>query len=108
MSLLRLGLGLGLKAGWHKSNKDLLCVSVSYSSSAISNQKKQLVPGGGLIVSCSSAAAADEASGIGDGNSKKVAVVSGTTARARRLLKIREEKRKREYDRVHNYPGWAK
>ncbi|KAK1379302.1 Alpha-galactosidase-like [Heracleum sosnowskyi] len=33
---------------------------------------------------------------------------SGTTARGRRLLKVREEKRKREYDRVHNYPAWAK
>ncbi|OVA10765.1 Protein of unknown function DUF3531 [Macleaya cordata] len=33
---------------------------------------------------------------------------SGTTARGRRLLKVREEKRKREYDRLHNYPSWAK
>lgn len=33
---------------------------------------------------------------------------SGTTARGRRLVKIREEKRKREYDRVHKYPAWAK
>lgn len=33
---------------------------------------------------------------------------SGTTARERRLLKVREEKRKREYDRLHNYPSWAK
>lgn len=33
---------------------------------------------------------------------------SGTTARGRRLLRIREEKRKREYDRLHNYPAWAK
>ncbi|KAF5186074.1 Alpha-galactosidase [Thalictrum thalictroides] len=33
---------------------------------------------------------------------------SGTSARSRRLLKIREEKRKREYDRTHNYPAWAK
>ncbi|XP_068647027.1 uncharacterized protein [Aristolochia californica] len=33
---------------------------------------------------------------------------SGTTARGRRLLKVREEKRKREYDRKHNYPAWAK
>ncbi|XVE66430.1 hypothetical protein DITRI_Ditri08aG0079600 [Diplodiscus trichospermus] len=33
---------------------------------------------------------------------------SGTTARGRRLLKIREEKRKREFDRLHNYPAWAK
>ncbi|KAL3507089.1 hypothetical protein ACH5RR_032471 [Cinchona calisaya] len=33
---------------------------------------------------------------------------SGTTARGRRLLKVREEKRKREYDHLHNYPAWAK
>ncbi|KAK4778349.1 hypothetical protein SAY87_018536 [Trapa incisa] len=33
---------------------------------------------------------------------------SGTTARGRRLLKVREEKRKREHDRLNNYPAWAK
>ncbi|KAL2230300.1 UNVERIFIED_CONTAM: hypothetical protein Sindi_1624400 [Sesamum indicum] len=33
---------------------------------------------------------------------------SGTTARGRRLLKVREEKRKREYEQRHNYPAWAK
>ncbi|XP_057447368.1 uncharacterized protein LOC130739146 [Lotus japonicus] len=33
---------------------------------------------------------------------------SGTTARTRRLLRIREEKQQREHDRVHNYPAWAK
>ncbi|XP_031268370.1 uncharacterized protein LOC116126836 [Pistacia vera] len=33
---------------------------------------------------------------------------SGTTARGRRLLKVREEKRKREYDKLHKYPAWAK
>ncbi|KAM7276038.1 hypothetical protein ACFE04_017904 [Oxalis oulophora] len=33
---------------------------------------------------------------------------SGTTARERRLLKVREEKRKRDFDRIHNYPSWAK
>ncbi|KAJ0967845.1 hypothetical protein J5N97_024762 [Dioscorea zingiberensis] len=33
---------------------------------------------------------------------------SGTTARGRRLLRVREEKRKRENDRIHNYPAWAK
>ncbi|KAA8531405.1 hypothetical protein F0562_006099 [Nyssa sinensis] len=44
-------------------------------------------------------------SGILNGRAAKG---SGTTARGRRLLKIREEKRKREYDRLHNYPAWAK
>lgn len=33
---------------------------------------------------------------------------SGTTARGRRLLKVREEKRRREYERTHSYPAWAK
>ncbi|KAL5132726.1 Pentatricopeptide repeat-containing protein [Glycine soja] len=33
---------------------------------------------------------------------------SGTTARDRRLLRIRQEKRQREYDRLNNYPAWAK
>lgn len=33
---------------------------------------------------------------------------SGTSARGRRLLKLREEKHKREYERLHNYPTWAK
>lgn len=33
---------------------------------------------------------------------------SGTTARGRRLLKLREEKHKREFERLNNYPSWAK
>ncbi|KAL5722037.1 hypothetical protein ACHQM5_005607 [Ranunculus cassubicifolius] len=33
---------------------------------------------------------------------------SRTSARTRRLVKVREEKRKREYERTHNYPSWAK
>ncbi|TVU27611.1 hypothetical protein EJB05_19105 [Eragrostis curvula] len=33
---------------------------------------------------------------------------SGTTARGRRLVKVREERRRRDYDREHTYPGWAK
>ncbi|KAL5830667.1 hypothetical protein ACOSQ3_020135 [Xanthoceras sorbifolium] len=43
-----------------------------------------------------------------NGSSAVVSKGSGTTARGRRLLKVREEKRKREYDRLHNYPAWAK
>lgn len=41
-------------------------------------------------------------------SSGKAAKGTGTSARGRRLLKVREEKRKREYDRLHNYPAWAK
>ncbi|KAK3011755.1 hypothetical protein RJ639_012300 [Escallonia herrerae] len=47
--------------------------------------------------------------GTSDSSMKgKAAKGSGTTARGRRLLKIREEKRKRELERLHNYPAWAK
>ncbi|XP_020576374.1 uncharacterized protein LOC110021972 isoform X3 [Phalaenopsis equestris] len=41
-------------------------------------------------------------------NGSVKAKTSGTSARGRRLLRVREEKRKREYDRIHNYPTWAK
>ena len=47
----------------------------------------------------------DSNGGVLDGKTSKG---SGTTARGRRLIKVREEKRKREYDRLHNYPAWAK
>ncbi|CAL9104738.1 uncharacterized protein LOC135633248 isoform X1 [Musa acuminata AAA Group] len=50
----------------------------------------------------------EEKEGEGDGRSPGVAKGSGTSARGRRLLKVREEKRKREYDRILNYPSWAK
>ncbi|KAL1561345.1 hypothetical protein AAHA92_04062 [Salvia divinorum] len=43
-----------------------------------------------------------------EGGSGKSAKGSGTTARGRRLLKVREEKRKRDQERLHNYPAWAK
>ncbi|KAL5542971.1 hypothetical protein UlMin_010681 [Ulmus minor] len=43
-----------------------------------------------------------------NGGNGSAAKGSGTTARGRRLLKLREEKRKRELDRLHNYPNWAK
>ncbi|KAK0573676.1 hypothetical protein LWI29_011856 [Acer saccharum] len=52
------------------------------------------------------AAAAND--NVENGSSAVVAKGSGTTARGRRLLKVREEKRKREYDRLHKYPSWAK
>ncbi|GJW68044.1 structural maintenance of chromosomes-like protein [Tanacetum coccineum] len=51
-----------------------------------------------LVVSKSSSG--DDVSSISRG--------TGTTTRGRRLLKVREEKRKREFDRLHNYPSWAK
>ncbi|KAM0888539.1 hypothetical protein ACQ4PT_028288 [Festuca glaucescens] len=36
------------------------------------------------------------------------AAASGTTARERRLAKAREERHRREYERQHTYPGWAR
>ncbi|GMH10880.1 hypothetical protein Nepgr_012721 [Nepenthes gracilis] len=48
-----------------------------------------------------------DGSDVEDGK-RGVAKGSGTKARGRRLLKLKEEKRKREYDRLHNYPAWAK
>ncbi|GJM87430.1 hypothetical protein PR202_ga03382 [Eleusine coracana subsp. coracana] len=42
------------------------------------------------------------------GAGENAATASRTTARERRLVKVREERRRREYDREHNYPGWAK
>ncbi|OEL15418.1 hypothetical protein BAE44_0023569 [Dichanthelium oligosanthes] len=42
------------------------------------------------------------------GAGENAAAASGMTARERRLVKVREERRRREYDREHTYPGWAK
>lgn len=50
----------------------------------------------------------DNLAGANDGGISTEKKGSGTTARERRLLKVREEKRKREYDRLHDYPAWAK
>ncbi|KAM3223973.1 hypothetical protein ACQJBY_057394 [Aegilops geniculata] len=49
-------------------------------------------------------ATATAAGGRGDG----AAAASGTSARDRRLARVREERRRREYDREHTYPGWAR
>lgn len=50
----------------------------------------------------------DNLSRENDGGMSAAKKGSGTTARGRRLLKVREEKRKRDYDRLHDYPSWAK
>ncbi|KAG2334420.1 hypothetical protein Bca52824_005600 [Brassica carinata] len=51
----------------------------------------------------------DNIAGENDGGmSEEKTKGSGTTARGRRLLKVREEKRKRDYERLHDYPSWAK
>jgi hypothetical protein len=43
-----------------------------------------------------------------DSAGENAATASKTTARERRLVKVREERRRREYDRENTYPGWAK
>ncbi|KAA3482615.1 Glycoside hydrolase, clan GH-D [Gossypium australe] len=60
------------------------------------------------ILRTRAAAAAEDSNSTVSVSSTSDVKGSGTTARGRRLLKIREEKRKREFDRLHNYPSWAK
>ncbi|CAK7323802.1 unnamed protein product [Dovyalis caffra] len=100
LSAMRLpssGLELGLRRGWgscsHNNNNDN-CNTTNY--------KKKL-----LVISSSSDDGIGKRKTKRDDNSGSL-VVSGTTARGRRLLKLRDDKRKREYDRLHNYPAWAK
>ncbi|KAE8801818.1 hypothetical protein D1007_22616 [Hordeum vulgare] len=52
-------------------------------------------------------ATATAAGGRGDG-AAEASAASGTSARDRRLARVREERRRREYDREHTYPGWAR
>ncbi|PKI60134.1 hypothetical protein CRG98_019478, partial [Punica granatum] len=85
-----------------------LCCSNSYCPSSVtvidtSLKLPRLVRCAPVSVSCSQ----EDGRSVGDGGAVKTRG-SGTTARGRRLLKVREEKRKREYDRLHNYPAWAK
>ena len=88
------GLGLGLRWGWGSR------INNNCDTTTTIKKKKLLV-----------VASLDD--GIGEKKTERdyksgPLVVSGTTARGRRLLKVREDKRKREYDRLHNYPAWAK
>ncbi|CAH9101357.1 unnamed protein product [Cuscuta europaea] len=79
-----------------------------------SRKNSSCYPKYGLVISGSSHSGhmTIQASGLKDNgeleDDEKAAKGSGTTARGRRLLRVREEKRKREYDRLHNYPSWAK
>ncbi|KAJ7969430.1 DUF3531 domain-containing protein [Quillaja saponaria] len=108
--------------------------SCSSSSSSLSLQKKpsfamadhsstvfsKLLPRGPLLIS-PTARSSSTSSLTGDNSTSSITTScsisnssgevvkgSGTTARGRRLLRIREEKRQRELDRIHNYPAWAK
>lgn len=57
------------------------------------------------LINCAASRASGSSAAEEDGDGARG---SGTSARGRRLLRVREEKRKREYDRLHNYPQWAK
>ncbi|MQL72186.1 hypothetical protein Taro_004562, partial [Colocasia esculenta] len=61
-----------------------------------------------VIRALPAASAAEGEEGSSEAAAAANARRSGTTARERRLLRVREDKRKREYDRIHNYPTWAK
>lgn len=107
---------------WAESKSiSLCCSSSSVSVSVADATKKRLLRtcGRPMVVSLSKSKSNDDDIIISDddkednsnsgGGSIKVKVKgSGTTARGRRLLRIREEKQQREYDRLHNYPAWAK
>lgn len=45
---------------------------------------------------------------VGERKKGAAAKGSGTSARGRRLLKLREEKHRREQQRLNNYPSWAR
>ncbi|XP_021592367.1 uncharacterized protein LOC110600006 isoform X2 [Manihot esculenta] len=94
---MSIGLGVELPFGWISSCPD-----------AYSHAHRKRIPGRLHLTSSfpgDACTSNDETLNSGKNNG---AVVSGTTARGRRLLKIREEKRKREIDRLNNYPSWAK
>ncbi|KAF2312327.1 hypothetical protein GH714_034258 [Hevea brasiliensis] len=92
-------LGVKLPFGWSSS-----------CPNAHSHTQRKRMPGRLQLTSSSSSSGDASISNDKTLNNGKNngAVVSGTTARGRRLLKIREEKRRREFDRLHNYPSWAK
>ena len=76
-----------------KKQMPLFPISSSSSSSWVSNNES------GATASTSKNSSS---------SSREIEVTTGSSARGRRLLKIREEKRKRQLDNLHNYPAWAK
>ncbi|KAI3683282.1 hypothetical protein L1987_83785 [Smallanthus sonchifolius] len=84
------------------------CSSLSFNQNTLYFCPK-FFPGNGrtTIITVSAKSSINRKTGDGDSLIDDVRG-SGTTARGRRLLKVREEKRKREYDRLNNYPSWAK
>ncbi|KAJ1442542.1 hypothetical protein SESBI_00908 [Sesbania bispinosa] len=91
---------------WAQSNSLFPSSSSISVSVADAKNKRRLRP---MLVSASvSLSNDDDNSDASSSGRRQAAKGSGTTARGRRLLRIREEKQRREYDRLHNYPTWAK
>nr|ACJ85459.1 unknown [Medicago truncatula] len=75
------------------------------SSSSSSSSVLKRSPSTTCVFVCASKSSKSKSNG---GEIDKSIKGSGTTARGRRLLKIRQDKQQREQERVHNYPAWAK
>ncbi|XP_050230737.1 uncharacterized protein LOC126679800 [Mercurialis annua] len=106
---MSVALGQELRFGWS------CCSTNSFPMGNCNTQGKQTTRRSFLLIASSSSSSSSingssSRNSANNDNQKQTgaSVVSGTTARGRRLLKIREEKRKREYDRLQNYPSWAK
>ncbi|MED6143179.1 hypothetical protein PIB30_004269 [Stylosanthes scabra] len=81
--------GCSCRLQWHCPNTN------THSNSSLLPIRRPLL----LSVSASSSSSSSD---------ERVNISSGTSARTRRLLRIREEKQQREHERIHNYPSWAK
>uniref|UniRef100_A0A7N2KJS3 Pyruvate kinase n=1 Tax=Quercus lobata TaxID=97700 RepID=A0A7N2KJS3_QUELO len=96
---------------YHPCPKLSVCPpSPSPSPTVYITKKKQipLFPISSSWVSNNESGATASTSKNSSSSSREIEVTTGSSARGRRLLKIREEKRKRQLDNLHNYPAWAK
>ncbi|GAU43889.1 hypothetical protein TSUD_399370 [Trifolium subterraneum] len=83
--------------------------SSSFSLSSVSTmKKKKRLPVFVCVSKSNYDNEIDNSESESESKSKSSIKGSGTTARGRRLLRIRQEKQQREYERLHNYPAWAK
>lgn len=91
------------------SSSSFCSTSLTYPSIILgngdNNRRKKVLP---LRLWAAAAAEAEEGDSDSAAAAASVVASTSTSARGRRLLRIREERRKREYDRLHNYPSWAK
>ncbi|KAH0931273.1 hypothetical protein HID58_008390 [Brassica napus] len=95
----------------YKSNilsLSLPCLNLVFSPFLVSQRQPFSLHKRNLPSLLAVSANSDNVAGKNDGGMSEAKKGSGTTARGRRLLKVREEKRKRDYDRLHDYPSWAK